>query len=370
MAKYLVTDVATTTLAAGISSGATSLVVTAGTGALFPSPNPSTGTKFLATLVSATLANTRTVVTCTARSTDTMTVTPVSGSWNAGDTFAILNLAEMLQQLVQFDDLQAQLGNYALDVGSANAYSVTLSPALSAHVAGMPIRFLAAHANTGASTFNDGAGAASFVLPGGTALPAGIVQANTVYIAIWNSAQSYFELEGAIISALSQLTGQVTNGQVPQSAVTQFTAAILASAALTGVPTAPTAAPGTQTTQVATTAFSVAAALAAAAATIAGASLSSPGYLALSNGWIVQGGSVALGSIASGATAEATGSFYQPFPHGALWFASEAYDSNGGLGSVVYNRISNSASQVTYGAHNVIESYTANITINYIVVGW
>jgi hypothetical protein len=72
----------------------------------------------------------------------------------------------------------------------------------------------------------------------------------------------------------SQLTGQASDAQVPESAVTQHEAAldlsftqmtdnptapqkadILASAALTGVPTAPTAGVGTNTTQVATTAF-------------------------------------------------------------------------------------------------------------------
>jgi hypothetical protein len=368
MAKYLVSDVATTLLASGISSGATSLTVTAGAGALFPQPNTSTGTKFLATLVSASNVNTKEVVTCTARSTDTMTITPTTQAWNAGDTFAILNLAEMLEQLVQFDDLQAQLGNYAIDTGSANAYSVTLTPALSAHVVGMPIRWLAAHTNTESSTFNDGAGSGALNLPGGVSLPAGTVIGGVIYESIWNGGA--FQLEGVIFSSFSQLSGQVSNSQVPQSAVVQFVAAILANAALTGTPTAPTATGGTQNTQIASTAFVQAAANAAAAATIAGASLTSPGYLALSNGWIVQGGLVALGSIASGATASATGDFYQPFPHGVLWIASEVYDSNGGLGSVVYNRTAVTADSVTYGAHNVIESYTANITINYIVVGW
>lgn len=72
----------------------------------------------------------------------------------------------------------------------------------------------------------------------------------------------------------TQLTGQASDAQVPESAVTQHQAAldlsftqmtdnptapqkanILASAALTGTPTAPTAAVGTNTTQVASTAF-------------------------------------------------------------------------------------------------------------------
>lgn len=55
--------------------------------------------------------------------------------------------------------------------------------------------------------------------------------------------------------ALSQFAGQVTNAQVPQSAVTQHSAAILLNAALTGAPTAPTPTAGDNSTRVATTAF-------------------------------------------------------------------------------------------------------------------
>lgn len=54
---------------------------------------------------------------------------------------------------------------------------------------------------------------------------------------------------------LSGLSGQVTNGQVPFSVVSQWATALFASAALTGTPTAPTAAAGTRSTQIASTAF-------------------------------------------------------------------------------------------------------------------
>lgn len=54
---------------------------------------------------------------------------------------------------------------------------------------------------------------------------------------------------------LANFIGQVTNAQVPQSAVTQHSAAVLANAALTGSPTAPTQPAGTSNTLVATTAF-------------------------------------------------------------------------------------------------------------------
>ncbi|MRR15383.1 MAG: hypothetical protein EG826_02880 [Deltaproteobacteria bacterium] len=42
--------------------------------------------------------------------------------------------------------------DYAVATGSDGAYAVTLSPVLDAHIAGMPIRFKANHANTGAAT--------------------------------------------------------------------------------------------------------------------------------------------------------------------------------------------------------------------------
>lgn len=54
---------------------------------------------------------------------------------------------------------------------------------------------------------------------------------------------------------LQMIGGAVTSGQVPQAAVTQYTPQILASATLTGTPTAPTPAAGDNSTKVATTAF-------------------------------------------------------------------------------------------------------------------
>lgn len=67
----LFTNNATTTLASSILSGATSLTVASGTGALFP--NPTSPDYFLVTLqgVSGTPIE---IVKCTARSTDTLTI--------------------------------------------------------------------------------------------------------------------------------------------------------------------------------------------------------------------------------------------------------------------------------------------------------
>lgn len=54
---------------------------------------------------------------------------------------------------------------------------------------------------------------------------------------------------------LQGLGGQVVNGQVPFSVVSQWAAALFTNAVLTGVPTVPTAGLGTSTTQAASTAF-------------------------------------------------------------------------------------------------------------------
>lgn len=85
------------------------------------------------------------------------------------------------------------------------------------------------------------------------------------------------------------LGGTVTNAQVPQAAVTQHSAAVLANAALTGVPTAPTAAAGTATMQVASTAF-----------VNRGASLSPTGYFRLPSGHLVQYGHAVLAAGSPG----------------------------------------------------------------------
>lgn len=289
MSKVLFSNNATTVLAVGIGVGATSCTGSAGTGALFPAPNPAVGSYFFATFVKASNVNVKEIVRCTQRTTDTFAITPTVNAWLAGDTFAILSPAEALEAFVQFDDLQGIAGGYAIDTGAANAYVVALTPAVGTPVPGMPIRWLAAHGNTGPSTFNG----APLVLTDGSALSANDVVANGVYVSTWNSARNAYQLNFTILVTFGQLAGQIQDAQVPYSAVSQFLAELLANAALTGDPTAPTAAPGTNTVQIATTAFAnEAAALAAAAAGNPGASLGEPGYQQFLSGFIYQWGTV------------------------------------------------------------------------------
>lgn len=197
MSLLLFSNNASTTLAAAISSSATSVSVASGTGAGFPAP--SGGQYFRATLVKNGNPNIFEIVKVTGVATDTFTIiraqeTTTALAWAVGDFFNLFPTAGDLADLVQKDDLQGQGGNYAIDTGPANAYSVALTPALTAHVTGMPIRWKAGHTSTAACTFNDGTGVASLNLQDGTAVPSGAINAGSIYTSIWNG--SAFELAG------------------------------------------------------------------------------------------------------------------------------------------------------------------------------
>lgn len=114
--------------------------------------------------------------------------------------------------------------------------------------------------------------------------------------------------------ALSAIGGQVTAGQVPLSAVIQYVSNILASAALTGTPTAPTAATNTSTTQVSTTAFAnpfsivnipgafrlpngLLVCFGTANPNGGGVTVTLPGGLSYANGYIIQATSLAGGAV-------------------------------------------------------------------------
>lgn len=186
MGRKLYSNNASTTLATAISSSATTLSVVSGGGALFPNP-VSAGDSFQFTIVKAGNTSIYEVCTCTGRSTDTFS-TIVRGqegttalAWSAGDNVNLFPTALGLADAAQAEDVQQQLGNYALDTGSANAYSAVFTPALTAHVVGMPLRVKIANTNTSATvTFNDGVGALSAYLPGGSQPAVGALLANGI----------------------------------------------------------------------------------------------------------------------------------------------------------------------------------------------
>jgi hypothetical protein len=250
----LTTNNAVTTLAAGISAAATSLSVTSGGGALFP--NPVGQQYFRVTLVKNGNTAIYENIKVLSRSTDNFT-TILRGqegttalAWNAGDTVTLLPTAADLSAFAQFDDLQAQYGNYALDTGAANAYVVGLTPALTAHIIGMPIRWLAGHTSTGNCTFSDGVGALTLLLAPGVQVPAGTIVAGGMYEAIFTG--TYFQLiYGANLAPYALSSALAAYALVSSLAAY----APKASPVLTGTPQAPTAPPNSGSVQLATCAY-------------------------------------------------------------------------------------------------------------------
>jgi len=217
-------------LAAAVTGGATSLTVAPGTGALFPIPTAPQ--YFRATLVQNGNSNIFECVKVTAAATDTFTIARAQEgttalSWNAGDFFNQFMTAADLQNFTQFDDLQAQGGNYAVDTGSLNAFSVTLTPPITAHVIGSPIRWKAASGNTGASTFNEGAGAASLILPSGSPLPSGIINTGGIYTSIWNGTAFQLDLSTLLLLPKQDIFTTTLNQTVLTLAQTPYAGVVV-----------------------------------------------------------------------------------------------------------------------------------------------
>jgi hypothetical protein len=132
--QFLFANNAGTTLADGISSGAPTLAVSSGQGALFPSP--AAGQQFAITLISATNILTREIVYCTARSTDTFTIVRAQEgttalAWNAGDLVQNLNTAGTMASFQSLGIAGSQV--YA----TAGSYTFTVpSPTLNVEVTG------------------------------------------------------------------------------------------------------------------------------------------------------------------------------------------------------------------------------------------
>jgi hypothetical protein len=290
---------ATTTLAAPLTATSPSLQTVSGGGALFPGL---AGENAMAcTLVKAGNPNIKEVVLVTAHATGSDSFTGLqrnlSGSgaltWNAGDTFAMLQPAEAMNFFAQFLDVQEGQSNYAQDVGSANNYVVQIQPLQNSSIVGMPIRWRAAHTSTGPSNFNDGINNTQLLTLNGGPLQTGDVTAGGIYETIWDGTQ--FRLMNIQRLNFTALLGQVSNGQVPQSAVLQWESGIVIgfnqlsgqlfqsqvpnNLNLPGSPTAPAPALLDSSTRLATTSFVNPASL-----------LGTNGYFKRSDGHIVQAG--------------------------------------------------------------------------------
>jgi len=115
--------------------------------------------------------------------------------------------------------------DYAADTGAADAYVVTLTPALTAHVVGMPIIFKAAHVNTGASTVNiNSLGAVAIKKNSSSALAAGDIAAGQIAIVVYDGTYYQLMTTGQSVD-LSQFTkSHVANGyqKLPNGLIVQW----------------------------------------------------------------------------------------------------------------------------------------------------
>ncbi len=133
--------------------------------------------------------------------------------------------------------VEARVGDYVTSTFAANVYTVAMNPVITTAAQRGSFMFKAAAANTGAVSIADGAGTVALTNEVGGALVAGDIAAGAVCSVVWDAARRAYRMTEQVNSQMSA------------------TYAPLASPALTGTPTAPTAAAGTNTTQIATTAF-------------------------------------------------------------------------------------------------------------------
>jgi hypothetical protein len=114
-------------------------------------------------------------------------------------------------QLVSKETLDSHTGNYTLQIpyaaaaGSANSYTVTLSPAMKGYTEGVSVAVKINATNTGASTINIcGLGAKSIVDSKGNALAAGKLVANSIYTLRYNGTNFILQGEGGEYGNVTQ----------------------------------------------------------------------------------------------------------------------------------------------------------------------
>ena len=109
-------------------------------------------------------------------------------------TITNLNIADKRKLKNSTDSLATQLSDYTkvnsylVDSGSANAYVITPSPAITSYVAGQVFKFKAVNSNTGASTLNvSGKGAIALVKDVNVPLVTGDILAGQIITAVYDS---------------------------------------------------------------------------------------------------------------------------------------------------------------------------------------
>lgn len=115
----IVTNNAVSSLDSSIIAGATSLTLTAGTGALFPSPS---GGEYFYLKIGSNSSNE--VVKVTARSTDTLTCVATASGWSSGTAVSVTMCKEVYDEMAL---LAGRSGGQTIYGGTASANDLTLA---------------------------------------------------------------------------------------------------------------------------------------------------------------------------------------------------------------------------------------------------
>lgn len=105
-----------------------------------------------------------------------------------GTSYHLINVADGadLTDSINFKQMQNSAGQYAVAGGSSNAYTLILSPAVTAYAAGQTFKFKANHTNTGSATLDvNGLGAKTIHTKTGGTIGANYIQNGVVYNVVY-----------------------------------------------------------------------------------------------------------------------------------------------------------------------------------------
>jgi hypothetical protein len=214
---------ANTTLAGAITNTALTANLAPGSGVLFPSPGVGQYFTMIFNDVATNLSYEEVWVTNVTGDTITM-IRAQEGStakaWDAGDIAFNGMTAGTANSFSQIASSQSNAFNYGIDIGSANAYIVSFTPAVTTATDGMPIWFKVKTSNTGASTLTlNGLSAIPLIGLSDAPLQGGELIANGTALAVYNAATS-----SAVLIACTGGASQVANATKSLHAINMATA--------------------------------------------------------------------------------------------------------------------------------------------------
>jgi hypothetical protein len=191
---------ATSALKNSINNSVTSIVLNTGGGSLFPSLTA--GQAFYITILDATTQLIHEILLCTARTTDTLTVIRAQQgttalAWPASSIVSQLVTASDMVNLVQIDQLQTGIYNFAVATGTGDSLLATIPSNSTTLSNGFNLIVESTAANTGAATLTLTLGSTStgsfpIVKYNNTALSANDIPSadypiNLTWVSAWNS---------------------------------------------------------------------------------------------------------------------------------------------------------------------------------------